>query len=213
GERRRADVPALPVLAVTDDARLLVHLSAGGDVRRPGRRGYLSRHRRARRGRRHRPVEAEQPDAVAARGTDERVAGGKRDHVLLALVLERARRRVHARAGLKFPQLLPRRGVERGEASVVAADEQQPAAGRERAAVALLRPLIAPRNLVRRDVERGDDPGARHARVRRRAAEEARAVLRRRELRIAAARVAADDRGGADEHELLLRVVRTRWPV
>ena len=80
--------------------------------------------------------------AVAARGADQRAAGREREHVLLALVLERARRRVHAGAGLELPELLAGRRVERGEAPVVAADEQQPAAGRERAAVALLGPLV-----------------------------------------------------------------------
>ena len=79
----------------------------------------------------------------------------------LPLVLERAHRRVHAGAGLKLPELRAGRRVERRQPAIVAADEQQAAAGRQRAAVALLRPLIAPRQLVRRHVERRDDAGAR----------------------------------------------------
>ena len=85
-------------------------------------------------------------------------------------------RRVHAGAGLELPELLAGGRVERGEPAVVAADEQQPAGGRERAAVALLGPLVAPRELVGGDVERGEDAGARDARERRRAAEERAAV-------------------------------------
>ena len=80
-------------------------------------------------------------------------------------MLERADRRVHAGAGLELPELLAGRRVERGEAAVVAADEQQPAGGRERAAVALLGPLKTPRELVRRHVERRDDAGARRVNV------------------------------------------------
>src|SRR5688572_1703776 len=118
-ERRASAVVALAVLAMTHDAGLLVQSLAGSRVRssqsrargwRHGRRRSwrrwcrrLARHGSARFGRRHRAVEAEQPHAVTARRADERAAGGEREHVLLAFVLERAHGRVHAGAGLELP--------------------------------------------------------------------------------------------------------------
>src|SRR5262245_32850876 len=93
-------------------------------------------------------VEREQPDAVAARRVREERARRERDDVLLAVALERADGRVDAGVGLEFPQLLAVRLVERAQAAVVAADEEQPAGGHRRACVTELAPLLPPRELV-----------------------------------------------------------------
>src|SRR5262245_25739191 len=94
---------------------------------------------------------------------------------------------MHAGTSLEFPELLAVRRIKSHQSAVVATDEKQPACRRERAAVALLGPLIPPRQLVGRDIERRDDPRPRHAREGRRAAEICDAVSRRHELRIATA--------------------------
>src|SRR5262249_13938631 len=109
---------------------------------------------------------------------------------------------MHAGAGLEFPELLPRCGVERGEPPVVAADEQQSTASGKDPAVALLRPLITPCKLVRGHIERSNDAGAGSPGVRSRAAEVTGARTRRlcnRQARMMRRQTASAARG------------RTRW--
>ena len=72
-------------------------------------------------------------------------------------MLEYARRSVDASAGLERPQATPGERVERGEAAVAAADEDEPPRRRDRPAVAGLRPPLAPRHPVRPHVDRRDD--------------------------------------------------------
>ena len=87
-----------------------------------------------------------------------------------------------------------------------------PPAVASRAAVALLGPLIAPRERVGGDVDRGDDAGAGHARERGGAAQERVAVHGRGERRVAAAGIAVDHGRRAHEQPLLHGVVGARRP-
>src|SRR5690606_8076034 len=89
-----------------------------------------------------RAVEAEEPHAVASRGARKEVPGRVRDDVLAPFVLEHGCRCVHAGARLELPELRAVARIERRQAAVVAADEYEPAAGRDGAAVARLRPVL-----------------------------------------------------------------------
>ena len=122
--------------------------------------------RGAARQRLHRAVEREEPEPVAALAAGERRAAGEHDDVLLALVLEHRRRRVHAAVRLELPQLLAGGLVHGREAAIVAADENEPAGGDDRAAVALVDPLLAPRDAIRLEVDDGEHaaPGRGEAR-------------------------------------------------
>jgi hypothetical protein len=57
--------------------------------------------------------------------------------------------------------------VERSQATVVAADEDQAAVGRDRTAVALVDPLLSPGDAVGREIDRPEDVTARRGRTRR----------------------------------------------
>src|SRR6185503_1801626 len=100
---RPAAVAAFALLAMAEHACGLEH---GFPVREVGCSAGARRERQQRAACRHgleSAVEREQPHAVTARAARELVAGRVSDDVLLAVVLERAGRRVHARAGLELP--------------------------------------------------------------------------------------------------------------
>src|SRR5690606_6909987 len=135
-----------------------------------------------------------------------------RDDVLAPFVLEHGCRCVHAGARLELPELRAVARIERRQAAVVAADEYEPAAGRDGAAVARLRPVLLPHELVRAHVERGEDAERMQVKAAEAAADEARAFGR-----TLGADVGRDVRprsiGGAYVEISGLGVVRARRPV
>src|SRR5690606_32517145 len=129
-----------------------------------------------------------QPDAVAARGTGEEIAGRVSGDVRSAAMPEHGDRRVHAGAGLELPELLAGRRVKRGEPAVVAADEEQSPGRRDDAAVAGVGPMLLPDEAIRAHVERRE-----HAVARQRGREERSADIERSRRRRLADRLGTVD--------------------
>src|SRR5688572_1377935 len=115
---------------------------------------------------------------------------------------------------LKLPELRAVRLVERAQAAVVAADEDEAAARDRRARVAELAPLLAPRESIRSDVDGREHAAARHARARVLAAEVAAARLRHDPLDATfLRRVRRGAIARADVEQTHLGVVRARRPI
>src|SRR5688572_20870571 len=115
---------------------------------------------------------------------------------------------------LKLPELRAVRLVERAQAAVVAADEDEAAARDRRARVAELAPLLAPRESIRSDVDGREHAALRHARARVLPAEVAAARLRHDPLDAAfLRRVRRGAIARADVEQIRLGVVRARRPI
>src|SRR5215207_2805563 len=97
----------------------------------------------------HGALEREEPEVVAVSRGGERVAAREEGEVLGAVVLEHRRCRVRARARLEAPERpLAGLGVVGLQLAVVAPDEDEIAAGRDRPGVARLRPALLPLDLA-----------------------------------------------------------------
>src|SRR5262249_42760457 len=144
------------LLAVAEHAGHVEGRFPGREVCGTRGRGRERHHRAAGRHWVELALEAEQPEAVAARRAAVLIAGREREHVPLAVILQYRRGRVHPRARLDLPELLAVARVERREPAVGAAHEHEPARGRDRPRVARLCPVLLPDELVRAHVERGE---------------------------------------------------------
>src|SRR3954471_5465952 len=100
--------------------------------------------------------QAEDQDAVAALEVELRVAAAAHRHVLLLADLIRDGLGIRAGAAVEAPQLLAGLRIERVEAAVALAEEEQAARGGEAATDERLRGVVFPDHLAGIDIHSGD---------------------------------------------------------
>src|SRR5690348_15969293 len=102
--------------------------------------------------------EGEKKNAVSARSAGKETAAGINGDVFIAFVFEDAGRGVHASAGLELPDALTVRGVQGGQAAIVATDKDKAAGGSYSPAVASVFPALLPNQAVGLHIQRGENP-------------------------------------------------------